>query len=299
MLLAGALATNALRGVMRRGLVATPLGQVHYVDHRPADDGTSAVPLVCLHMSPRSADEFAEVGAILSKQGRRVIAIDEPGYGMSDNPNESCSLEGIAASVVSVVDALELERFAVAGSLMGCYTTLQLAASLGSDRVSAIVLTHPFKWRDVETTQKKQESEIDTTDSWVLQDDGSHLVELWAKRKGWLSAEMNNRMVADELAYLMKRRVRYAQGISIQPPQFFPFDEKAASVRCRTLVLLGSQAVHFFDQIGMEGTQRFAAATAALPAALVKQHTIEGGSINLLNTHADEWATVVSDFLLE
>jgi pimeloyl-ACP methyl ester carboxylesterase len=224
-------------------------------------------------------------------------AVDEPGYGMSSNPARNCSLEDVAGTVEAVADSIGLGRFAVAGSLMGCYTALSLAASLG-DRVGALVLTHPYKHTDAAVDASRAKEEDEPTDPWLLKDDGSHLVDIWEKRKSWLSAELNTRITADELTYLMKRRARYAASprVSITPPQLFPFEETAAKVRCKALVLLGSEAVSFFDMIGMKGTECFAAATAALPSDLVAEQSIAGGHINMVNTHTEQWVDAVHTF---
>ena len=64
---------------MKRHLIDTTMGQVHCVT---AGSG-AGVPLVLLHQTPRSIDEFAEVIPLLARS-RRVIAIDTPGYGASD-----------------------------------------------------------------------------------------------------------------------------------------------------------------------------------------------------------------------
>ena len=60
-----------------RGFVSTPHGQVHY---RTAGAGE---PLLLLHQTSRSSDEFAEMLPILGRS-RRVIAMDTLGYGDSD-----------------------------------------------------------------------------------------------------------------------------------------------------------------------------------------------------------------------
>ncbi|KAJ1487547.1 Alpha/Beta hydrolase protein [Baffinella frigidus] len=134
-----------------RGLIQTDLGMVHFVDHLPpSPSGASPhrLPLVCMHMSPRSTDEFYEVGRLLAEEhGRRVIAVDESGYGQSDNPSRSCTIHDVALTVVAVLDHLAIPRAALCGSLMGCYTALALA-SQHPERVALLILTHPYFFGD-------------------------------------------------------------------------------------------------------------------------------------------------------
>jgi pimeloyl-ACP methyl ester carboxylesterase len=61
---------------VRRGYADSPFGQLHY-----AETGAGPV-LLLLHQTPRSHDEFREVQPLLA-DGRRVVAMDMLGFGMS------------------------------------------------------------------------------------------------------------------------------------------------------------------------------------------------------------------------
>ena len=59
---------------MKRYFLDTPYGQIHYVVEGSGD------PVILLHQSPRSIDEYAEVMPLLARE-YRVTAMDTLGYG--------------------------------------------------------------------------------------------------------------------------------------------------------------------------------------------------------------------------
>ena len=68
--------------LIKRAFLDTEDGQILY---RIGGEGE---PLLLLHMTPRSSDEFREVMPILA-QHRQVIAMDLMGLGDSDKPPQS------------------------------------------------------------------------------------------------------------------------------------------------------------------------------------------------------------------
>ena len=82
---------------MKRCLCDTKLGQVHCV---VAGSG-SGTPLLLLHQTPRSVDEFAEVMPLLARE-RQVVAIDTPGYGCSDRGSGRPGVADYAGAVIAV-----------------------------------------------------------------------------------------------------------------------------------------------------------------------------------------------------
>jgi pimeloyl-ACP methyl ester carboxylesterase len=270
-------------------------------------------------MSPRSVDEYKDAMPFLSSSSssssssnsdgpgnnRLVVAIDELGYGQSDNPNRSCTMDEIADCFLCVADSLGLKEFIVVGSLMGCYFALSLAARY-PERVKAVILTNPYHYPSTTTKSESSQPSIEKTtnedngepipDSWQIQDDGSHLSNLWKKRSQWLDPELNTRVVLDELTYLTKRKERYAAGISIQDASSFDFEGAARQVQCPSLFILGAGAVAFFDSIGYEMTTQTVKATSYFQDVEVSP-AIKPGSINLMNQDAEQWARIVATFL--
>lgn len=79
---------------IKRGYVDSRFGQVHYRIAKPVD-GADGPPILCLHQTPSSGADWLPVMESLAK-GRTVVALDTPGYGMSDSPPAPASIEDFA-----------------------------------------------------------------------------------------------------------------------------------------------------------------------------------------------------------
>jgi pimeloyl-ACP methyl ester carboxylesterase len=97
----------------------------------------SGEPLVLIHGSGMSAPTWAPLLARLS--GRRVLAVDLPGFGLSDpHDYRGRSLrEHAVAQVSSLLDALELERAELAGNSLGGMWSLCMAQA-APERVAGV-----------------------------------------------------------------------------------------------------------------------------------------------------------------
>lgn len=124
-------------GLMRggKGYASTPMGQVHYRLVRAGDGPV----LVLLHQTPWSMNQYAEVQACLAARGVSSLAIDTPGYGLSDPPPGHPTVAAYADNLLPVLDALGLERAIVAGHHTGAAIAASFAARHG-DRVSGLIL---------------------------------------------------------------------------------------------------------------------------------------------------------------
>ncbi len=106
----------------------TPLLELHYLDSGPAD----APAVILLHGWPDGAETWNAVIPALNAAGWRTIAPYLRGFGPNrfldaDTPR-SGQITAIAQDVVDLADALELERYAVAGHDWGARTAYVLAA---------------------------------------------------------------------------------------------------------------------------------------------------------------------------
>lgn len=89
--------------MIRRAYTSCRYGQMHYLEGQPQ---TAAAPtLVLLHQNPSSSFEYAGLLAEMAKD-RWVIALDTPGYGMSDAPPAPPGMAGYAAAFSDGLDAL-------------------------------------------------------------------------------------------------------------------------------------------------------------------------------------------------
>lgn len=174
----------------RRGLVPTQLGLVHYTttttNHEDINDEASPslqslMPIVGFHMSPRSVDEYKEIMEECQSTGRLFIAMDEFGYGQSDAPSKSCTLDEIADCFLQVLDHIFCgethQKFIVAGSLMGCYFALSLA-SRHPDRVAGVVCSNLYYFQPA-AREKALKAEQRT--------DGPTIEDSWDFARRWVS----------------------------------------------------------------------------------------------------------------
>ena len=102
---------------MRRSFLDTPEGQVHY-----ATEG-SGEPVLLLHQTPNSIDQYRELIPLLAKS-RRVIAIDTIGYGDSYKPAREVQIEDFARNAVRVLDILNIEETSLVGAHTGSLTSI-------------------------------------------------------------------------------------------------------------------------------------------------------------------------------
>ncbi len=96
-------------------------------------------PIVLLHGNPSNTYTWRDVIAPLARR-YRVHAIDLPGYGFSDKPDDApYTTEWLARHVVAYLDAVGARRAVLVGSSMGGHVASEVAI-LFPERVSALVL---------------------------------------------------------------------------------------------------------------------------------------------------------------
>lgn len=161
--------------MMRRMFCDTRMGQVHCIE---AGAG-AATPLLLLHQTPRSVDEFAEVMPILAA-GRRVIAMDTPGYGCSDRVPGRPTVADYARAALEVLDVLGIDRVIVVGHHTGAVIAVEMAAAW-PERVERIVMSGP-----VYTDAAGRAELMPWFKQWTVAPDGSHLLDKWQKMARWL-----------------------------------------------------------------------------------------------------------------
>jgi pimeloyl-ACP methyl ester carboxylesterase len=162
---------------IRFGYVDAPDGQVHY-----AEQGEGS-PVLCLHQTPRSWDEYREVMGELSAD-YRVIAMDTPGMGGTP-PRQSGSIETYAQAASDLLTGLQIERVAVIGHHTGGVIAVRLAAIAGK-RISRLVLSStPF----VDAPGREMRQHRPPIDSVNSSADGKHLQVQWNRRAAFYPSD--------------------------------------------------------------------------------------------------------------
>lgn len=111
--------------VTRAEITAPDGARLHYLSCGAGE------PLLLVHGRGGAAAQFAPLFPALAAQ-RRVIALDLPGWGLSDKPpftgrDTPDALRIWTGGVLALLDALELERVDLLGHSMGGLTALSLA----------------------------------------------------------------------------------------------------------------------------------------------------------------------------
>jgi len=173
----------------RNRYFTSALGEVHFSDTR----GPTGPPVVLLHQTPRSIDEFAEVIPLLEVR-HRVIAVDNPGYGCSEKPPRQPTVGEYADVVVALLDHLRIARAHLVGHHTGAILAIDIAAR-HPDRVAKLALSGPF-FMDAAAREMLRRISV----QWRVRPDGGHLEEKWQKFSGWTSdPSVVQRVVTDLL----------------------------------------------------------------------------------------------------
>lgn len=114
----------ALAPFARRVALAQHKITIFLYDTYPDDQ--QSIPLLLVHGLGDEADTWRHVLPTLAAQ-RRVLALDLPGFGRSDKPDAPYTVSWYAAVLGDLLDALQIERVALAGHSLGAITCHWLA----------------------------------------------------------------------------------------------------------------------------------------------------------------------------
>jgi len=153
---------------MRRGYADTEVGQVHYVE---AGEGA---PVVLLHQTASSSVMYARALPLFAERCH-VIAMDTPGFGMSDHPPEQPA-EGIpyySRAVIGLLDHLGLPQ----AHLVGFHTGASIVIDVGAhspERVKSLVIA-PILAIDDDDEREEWLARDDLKRTWVPDGKGEFL----------------------------------------------------------------------------------------------------------------------------
>ena len=254
--------------------VSLPSGRVHL-----AQCGAGR-PILLLHQTPRSWDEYRDVLPLLGAK-YRAIAMDTAGFGDSDPlPFGTDSIEAWAAVAHELLAKLGCTRAVVAGHHTGAAIAVEMAA-MHPERVEALVVSAcPF----VDAARRATEHNRRIIDEVTAQDDGRHLPELWARRQPFYPKDRRDlleRFIVDAL----KAGPRAAEGHRVVGR--YVMEARLPLVRCPTLVIAPTADPHAYPH------QPKVAANIA-GAQLVE---IEGGLVPLPDQMPEAFTAAIDRFL--
>lgn len=124
---------------IKRAYAEGRYGQIHY---RHAGEPGDDAPVLLLHQNPSSSFEYEPLMRELAKD-RQVIALDTPGYGMSDAPPEPLSMADYTAALADALPEVGLpdsRAFDVYGFHTGALLAMEMALLL-PDQVRQVAVT--------------------------------------------------------------------------------------------------------------------------------------------------------------
>jgi pimeloyl-ACP methyl ester carboxylesterase len=124
---------------MKRGLVETPYGYIHY--RRSGREHSRTV--VISHINQQSSALMIELLEALDRKVR-AIAIDYPSCGMSDHIPDQPTIADYAKCVVAVMDEVGVERATALGEATGAFVSAELAAAHPSRIEGAVLVNCPY-----------------------------------------------------------------------------------------------------------------------------------------------------------
>lgn len=130
---------------MRRGLVRTSYGHIHY---REAGVEGPRPAIVLLHINQQSSALMTELIEALAPH-RRAIAIDYPGHGMSDHLALQPTIPDYARCVTEVLDALGVGSFTALGEATGAAVSVALATAAPQRVERAVLVNCPLLEKQV------------------------------------------------------------------------------------------------------------------------------------------------------
>jgi pimeloyl-ACP methyl ester carboxylesterase len=258
---------------VERTFVTTRLGRIHAVT------AGTGFPVLLLHQTPRSWDEYRDVLPLLGGSFR-AIAMDTLGFGDSDAAPGDPSIELWAEGAFALLDALGEPRVAVVGHHTGAAIAVEMAAA-APDRVSALVLSAcPF----VDAARRAKHDGMRVIDEVEVRTDGSHLTELWARRQPFYPAgdtDLLQRFMVDALR---------AGEMAVEGHRVvnrYRMEDRLGHIQCPTLVIAPTGDPHVHPV-----APRVAAAIAG---SILRE--LPGGMVPLPDQMPEAFAGLVGDFV--
>ncbi len=157
---------------VKRRYVDTSFGQVHY--YMSGEQG----PLLFLfHETALSGNQYEKVLPLLGVKCR-AIAIDTPGYGMSDPPAAPCDMQSLSARLFAAIQEFDDGPVILAGAHTGSSFALELATTSLRDRATHVILSGLALLTPAEIEDFRNIITVPEVDQ-----DGRFLVVEWEKRR--------------------------------------------------------------------------------------------------------------------
>ena len=176
----------------------------------------------------------------------RVIAMDLPGFGYSEVPDEDVSIEGYARWTGTLLDALDVGPAAVVGNSMGGFIAAELAIR-SPERVQRLaVVSAAVFWQSYRRAQPlvglARLSEAYVARALTRSTDA---VATRPRLRSWALATAGFRyphLISKELAHELVRSARRTEGFlpALEALADYPLEEELPKIDCPTLIVWGA-----------------------------------------------------------
>ncbi len=268
--------------MVKKTFLDTEDGQIFY---QIAGEGK---PLLLLHRSPQSSDEFRELMPLFAVNNC-VMAMDMMGFGNSDKPPRIYSVADYAKTVIALLDELGITKISILGNHTGAYVAAEVAAAY-PERVEKLILSNVDKFSE----QEKDNILNSYANKFQIKADGGHLLPRWlAYSKYTNSPEFNHRCLLEEL----KCHGYPAYGTLAVVNYLSCLEARFRLINCPTLVLSGTEDIKELERLGLATSENRHFVAQLIPQGQIIE--IIGGTICMMNQMAEEISQVVLEFLNE
>jgi pimeloyl-ACP methyl ester carboxylesterase len=260
---------------VERFFVPIPSGRIH------AAAAGAGAPVLLLHQTPRSWDEYRDVLPVLGRH-YRAIAMDTLGFGDSDPlPDGQASIESWAKAAHQLLAALAIDHAAVVGHHTGAAIAVEMAAAYPETVAALILSASPYVDAARRAEARQSEHVIDGA---TPRADGGHLAKLWSMRQPFYPADridLLERFIVDAL----KAGAQSTEGHRVVDR--YEMEKRLPLVRCPTLVIAPTADPYAFPHAPK--------VAAAIAGSLLIE--IENGMVPLPDQMPGEFAAAVHGFL--
>jgi len=264
----------------KRAYAEIPEGQVHY-----RYEG-SGEPLLLLHQTPFSSDEYSLMIPILADGGYRIVAMDTLGYGGSDKPPRPYLIEDYARSIASFIEVLGIEKTSVVGHHTGASLGIELAASF-PNRVDKLIISGCSLYTPEERQTRISNPKLGLKE---ITRDGSFLMEnwdsIWKSKSPDVNTAANMTLEIAFRFFTAKMMAGPRLHDAHQAAYRYEKEPKLSLIKSPTLVLSGTEDMFY-------GT--IETVKSLIPRS--RKQVITGAGNHITNQKPNEFAQAILDFL--